>query len=405
MKETEKRTCDTSIYIVCEGTKSEPWFLLKFIEHASERFDLNYTYEIFPTPKRAKKEDVENQEKKTPKPKLNKRKSSGRKLQDPIHDVDPTPEETPRGGNPLYWVNHGKEKLKSYSEVFVVFDKDGHPKMEDAFEAANKAVEKDRKVTIILSSRSFEYYMLMHFEQLYRAFDKTECGEKVYGKGGKSHTNYYNCCLSDAIPGKACQGNLCINGYARRQGYWTDSKDEKTFLTATNIWRGMQNAEFIRSMALSKNPGVYPDVYKLNPYLDFQLLLARLLELKILRDEKPIHKDCGRKELQVITRSGNNLILTNGSSALKMKLEDGWLEYFEYPSISEIFEEFKKRYASIEDAEKNYANHQFEHHSISKESGVELDKQQAISLPLLSALNNCNTFAILSFNSNRYLIL
>ncbi len=401
----EKKDCNTSIFIVCEGTKSEPWFLRRFIEQASKRFDTNYYVEIFPTPKSEEDDNLLTSDKVIQKP-SGKRKTSGKKLKPATDKVDETPDETPQGGNPLYWVKHGKSKLKSYSEVFVVFDKDGHPKIEDAFNEAAKGDENKKKVTVILNSRSFEYYMLMHYEQLYRSFIKTECGEKRKSKNGRTHTFYYRCCLKDAVLGKACQGNICINGYARSNGYWEESKDDKTFLTANNIWRGMQNSEVVRAKSLRLNPGIYPNVYQLNPYLDFQLLLARLMEMNILHDQDSISKDCGCRQSQTIARQGHDLILTNGTFKLPMKLGNGWIEYYSYPSDYIKFEDFwnQNQFKSMEEAAEQYADLQFERDLIALSVALRVNPQAAITFSL-TPLNTPNTFAILNFNDKRYLIL
>ncbi len=396
------KDCLTSIYVVCEGSKSEPWFLYRFIEAAAKRFDLKYNATIYPTPS-VDTENSEDNSSKSSSVRKSQRKTSGRQIQNQLDDPPMPLKETPKGGNPLYWVLHGKEKLKSFSEVFVVFDKDGHPKMKEAFDAANELDENGKKVTIILNSRSFEYYLLLHFERLYRSFEKTECGEKVsYGKKNKrSHTIYFNCSLPSAIAEKACSGDRCINGYARKNGYWTDSKDEHTFLSATNIWRGIENGEYVRNKAVLENQGT--DVYELNPYVDFQTILARFLEMSVLRDGDVLSKDCGRGERKSIRRSGYSIIIENGSSAIPFILEEGWLEVFNYPMDIVRFSEFSKDFESREEAIREYCNVQFSRVLIRKERLLRINQQssEAIDLP---ELKNDGVFAVLKFEGNSYLI-
>lgn len=83
--------------------------------------------------------------------------------------------------------------MKVYDEVWVFFDKDGHPKAKEAFEMARITEIDGKKINIAFSSRCFEYYLLLHFEPLYRAFEKSECNGKNYSKGKrKSKTvSYY----------------------------------------------------------------------------------------------------------------------------------------------------------------------------------------------------------------------
>ena len=58
-------------------------------------------------------------------------------------------------------------------ESWAVYDKDEHPKHEEAMAEAIKIID-GKKVNIAFSSRSFEYYLLLHFEYLYYSFDATE---------------------------------------------------------------------------------------------------------------------------------------------------------------------------------------------------------------------------------------
>lgn len=51
-----------------------------------------------------------------------------------------------------------------------------------------------------------------------------------------------------AVEGKACNGDVCINGYARMKGYWQDSKGGLSTYTFVKdkIWTGVYNAHLIR---------------------------------------------------------------------------------------------------------------------------------------------------------------
>ena len=396
MRVSEQKDCDTSIYVVCEGSSSEPWFIHRFVECVEQRFGKRYSYDVYPTPNtrddKSNKDNIEDKSRKKGRRKTSGRKMNGEENMDNTSDS----KETPKDGNPLYWVRHGREKLKSYSEVFVVFDKDGHPKMKEAFQLAAEPLEDGRTVNVILNSRSFEYYMLLHFEPIYRAFEKTECGEKRNG-----HTRYFHCCLPKAEAGKACNGDVCINGYARSKGYWIDSKDEHTFVSARNIWLGMKRGEAVRYRALMENPS--SEKYNLNPYVEFQELLVRFLNVKILRSGKEIVIDCGRRETQVIARNGNELIIRNGSSVLPLKLDTGWIEYFGYPIENQNFQDFKKSFKSLPEAEDAYAELQFHKECIKKEESLQLAANSSTAITL-GELEIDNMFALLHFDNDSYLI-
>lgn len=383
MRKEATKACGTSIYIVCEGSKSEPWFLERYIGWLSRNgYNIDYSYDIYPTPKEEESEGGDEGKK----IKKSGRKHSGRRLQNP--PAVAVPEEKTKGGNPLYWVEHGISKSESYSEVYVVFDKDGHPFMPDAYSKA----EKVDNVSIILNSRSFEYYMLLHFENIYRAFTKTECGEK---RGG--HTRSFHCCLPNAVKGKECGGAVCINGYARTKGYWTDSKDEHTFLTACNLWRGMGNGEKIRAKALAGNPGV-PE-YELNPFVDFQKLLARLADMPLLRDGEKISIDRDRS----ITRNQDTLEIRNDSPALPLKLENGWLKYYRYTEQPTVFENYAKAFRTQGEAVEAFSAVQGEKTEICEARGTRIAPGQSESIELFDG-QKPGTFAILTTQDKSFLI-
>jgi hypothetical protein len=182
------------------------------------------------------------------------------------------------GEQPLNWVKSGIEQLHVYNEVWTIFDKDGHPKTAEAFEMAENTEVEGKKLRIAFSSRCFEYYLLLHFELIYKAFEKSECnGKEYYGDGRKSKTVSYHCMTPRAIEGKACQGDKCINGYARLKRYWKDSKgSNSTFaLVADKLWIGICNAHTIRWQSNLSTPET--PIYERNPYVDTDKLTCRLM--------------------------------------------------------------------------------------------------------------------------------
>ena len=65
--------------------------------------------------------------------------------------------------------------MKVYDEVWVFFDKDGHPKAKEAFEMARITEIDGKKINIAFSSRCFEYYLLLHFERKHPEFHNPVC--------------------------------------------------------------------------------------------------------------------------------------------------------------------------------------------------------------------------------------
>jgi hypothetical protein len=105
------------------------------------------------------------------------------------------------------------EKLKwdledgTYSEVWAVFDKDGHPNHEEAFNLASTDIA-GKKVNIAFTSIAFEYWILLHFESNDTAFVKSMCrqGKEYYYCGLESHAD-------DCIGAKCVCGRIVTTGY------------------------------------------------------------------------------------------------------------------------------------------------------------------------------------------------
>jgi hypothetical protein len=218
---------------------------------------------------------------------------------------------------PLKWVKMGIALSGTFNEVWIAFDKDGHPAAKDAFEEFLKARAKDNRLNLVFSSRCFEYYMLQHFEYLYHGFEKSECNEKVSrGKGKKTKTVYLGCCTGKAKQG-ACDGDLdntgnppCINGYARKRGYWLESKNEMAFDVVHNIYAGIVNSHNIKWTSLSSE-NVTKAVYERNPYLNTYRLTARLMMLGVLELGDKTSIDKGPSYSYDMERVGNTLVFKN----------------------------------------------------------------------------------------------
>ncbi|MCG8386080.1 MAG: RloB family protein [Cytophagales bacterium] len=84
----------------------------------------------------------------------------------------------PKDHSPIGLIKHAKKLIKQakqdqndYDFVWVVFDKDGHHRIPDAFEMArtNKPVIK-----VALTSPCFEFFILLHFEKTSRPFTKCD---------------------------------------------------------------------------------------------------------------------------------------------------------------------------------------------------------------------------------------
>lgn len=247
------------IRIVCEGNKTEPLFFTSLCDlYCKDKGAMDVR--TIPQPYIPEDEKPDNSARGNYKGKKRKIKA----VNNPVEDVALS------GAPPLKWVLYARQILsEGVDESWAVYDKDKHPKHEEAYREANKEID-GKKVNIAFSSRSFEYYLLLHFEYIYHCFNETECGEKVRGK------KHIFECGRGKNPGKDCDGKNCINGYARKKGYWQETKSsESTFpLVKDNLVKGIVNAYRLRAESdlKTKEP-----VYNRNPYTNVDILVGRLI--------------------------------------------------------------------------------------------------------------------------------
>jgi len=282
---------------------TEPNFLALMIEDFKETGIIDFATTIKPKPTISPSDDVLDLNRGKEKRKKRLLKNTTQEQQE-IENTDFFP-----GEQPLNWVKGGIDNLKVYDEVWVFFDKDGHPKAKEAFEMARITEIDGKKINIAFSSRCFEYYLLLHFEPLYRAFEKSECNGKNYSKGKrKSKTVSYYCMTDRAVEGKACNGDVCINGYARMKGYWQDSKGGLSTYTFVKdkIWTGVYNAHLIRWKSNTLHQNEY---YERNPYVDVDKFVCRLMGFSTINFEESY--DVTEDKINYrITRELNTITLT-----------------------------------------------------------------------------------------------
>ena len=247
------------IRIVCEGNKTEPLFFTGLCDlYCTDKAAMDVR--TIPQPYIPEEEEPDNPTRGGYKGKKRKIKTGNK----PVEDIVIT------GVPPLKWVLYARQILsEGVDESWAVYDKDKHPKHEEAWKEANRIID-GKKVNIAFSSRSFEYYLLLHFEYIYHCFNETECGEKIRGK------KHIFECGTGKNPEKDCDGRNCINGYARKRGYWTETKSsESTFpLVKDKLIKGMVNACRLR---VESDANTDAPVYERNPYTNVDVLVGRLI--------------------------------------------------------------------------------------------------------------------------------
>lgn len=261
------RNSSYSLLIICEGRNTEPLFfnaIKQEIKKGSYNIDIpDMSIEIRPEP-------IIDEEviaiPKASEAKLFMRPI--RKAQVLRKALKAEPDEI-KGSPPLKWVVAGQDELRdgTFNEVWVVFDHDDHPTRKEAFERSADLVN-GRTVNIAFSSRSFEYYLLLHFEKIFNAFSKTEC--KTTGKNKKS----LKCGTKEHS--SDCGGVICINGYATVKGYWNDSKGDKSMFPVVKdkLEIGFENSVWLRIQSDKIEKG--KPIYERNPWLNSDELVKRL---------------------------------------------------------------------------------------------------------------------------------
>lgn len=297
-----------SILIICEGEKTEPLFFNsirdKIIDKIYDIGDVSIRLRPEPPIEDEKEKDSGENEHRAYKGK--KRTSKG-------------PKEKIIGVPPLKWIIEGQKELSEgiFNEVWAVFDKDQHPKCKEAFEKADKEIN-GKKVQVAFSSICFEYYVLLHFKKIYYAFNKSECREK-YNNGKDLH---YDC--GKNVHPKDCHGSKCINGYARKYGFWEESKGDKSMfgLIEDRLYKGFVYSEWLRHVSDSKE-GELP-VYLRNPYVTVDKLIKRLTgdisQWRYLSIEEPVKINNEftieikpNKQIQIATISAGSVLIPANS--------------------------------------------------------------------------------------------
>ena len=183
-------------------------------------------------------------------------------------NVYPGKSETNPQTNPYQLFEKAKEALEDGSANFAwaVFDKDHHPRLQETFNEAAAA-----GVKIAFSSRSFEEWVLMHFQKISTTFNKTECKDAA----GKP-TN----CGSTLVPN--CAPINCLTGHIRRHNFIPDYSKKKTFdlfAAINNLTEiAIVNAAWLRFQANASLNTAQPALQTLNPYTDVDQLIFKLHE-------------------------------------------------------------------------------------------------------------------------------
>ncbi len=282
-----KRKLKRSILIVCEGTKTEHDYFEYIATYFSYKKNIWDIVEVsdnntIPNDIPISKPSELGKRKKRQFTNPNKRKISEQNVLKELckhlyGDVEGGEKYDSVKALPLRYIAQAQlieEEQEMYEELWAVFDKDGHTHHKEAYEKAEQEVN-DKKVQIGFTSRSFEHWILLHFEKNKTMFSVSECKDKK----GIPIT-----CNSET----GCKGEVCLAGYIRintpLEDYQKSNNKESLkslmdiLMHPDNLNRAFENAKWLRSEIEKDTILKNKKCYELNPYTDVDVLVKRLIE-------------------------------------------------------------------------------------------------------------------------------
>jgi hypothetical protein len=258
-----------AILIVCEGDRSEPNYFHKLREQILDKCADNTSIKILPIPPEEQiEEDLNN---------FKVRKAGKKRQLIDISTIENNQIEDEYKAQPICYVRKAQlEQLQSkglYDEIWVVYDKDGHPKQFEAFELSKKEDDYGKIINIAFSSISFEVWILMHFEKVIISHLKSQCKlskKKTIDCGTHNEEN-------------DCSGEKCVCGYIVENKYLKYEKGKNfNFEMYDPYWQiALLNATKIRE----ENKVNLATFYNINPFTTLDRLVLKLKYLCILNLE------------------------------------------------------------------------------------------------------------------------
>lgn len=361
-----------SVGFVCEGEKTEPYFVRALYDKVKSQLAHVYSIDVHPAPVEEEQTEV---------PQSGRRRRSVEIQNKP--EADPLIKAYQGRPQPESWVYAGEELLGKSNEVWVMFDKDGHPHMREAFEKIKELREQGKRFNVVFSSLCFEHYMLLHYEWNATAFEDCECHRKENGKTVYAH------CQSKEAKDWGCDGTQCLNGYARAHGYWEKSKNPEAFKQCRNLWWGILNAFHLKWFSICAEPITYP-LYVRNPYLNIYQLTLRMMEIVSLEPFVEVRMDKGHGQYHLLSRNGDVLHF-ECQSDIKLKKEIE-IRIFKLPTEEELGEivEQKRQF--------------FEKDPISHTINLNLDFGENMDVDLASLLPDKKHYGKFEFGGITYFV-
>ena len=304
----KKKQFKRNILLVCEGELTEPNYFHFLKQKALEARSWD-VIDIFPK----LREEPENN---TASKQHNARKKRQfKETERPIEEADEVEKQYKWMALPTRYIKECRDKLKekAYDEVWAVFDKDGHPYPQEAFELAKNTIE-GKIVNIAFSSISFETWLLLHFERCNIAFEKTSCKNKDNNK------QYVACGTGVAHD---CKGSLCIAGYLREKTYIEDFSKKLTVKHAEDLHNNLENALINAAWLRATSNENDAPAYTTNPYTDVDVLVRRLFPKypkTIWQKPNEIYTHKNRLSIRVVFEEDSTVVTFKNSGTTSLMI-------------------------------------------------------------------------------------
>lgn len=254
-----------TILLVCEGERSEPDYFHQLRNEVLSKVH-DVSIDILPIPKDEQEEidkEVEN---------FKIRKGAKkRQIKKAINQDEPVDFiiEAEYKSQPTCYVRKAQLAYfeKGYSEMWAVYDQDGHAHHERAYKLSINEGVCDKIVNIGFSSISFEEWILMHFEFCDIKFLKSQCRDndkKSFDCGTRENEN-------------DCEGEKCVIGRLVSKKF-LNSNNSKNF--DYNDYKGGLNLALVNALKSRDIAEDKENFFNNNPYVSLDRVVFKLKNIE-----------------------------------------------------------------------------------------------------------------------------
>jgi len=250
-----------TLLIVCEGQRTEPNYFDDLRTEVIEKCGNDVYIKILPLPNLT---DIENDVNSF----VLRRGAKRRILRESLtmEKIDDYSVEDKYRAQPISYVRKAQQGYleHGYDELWAAYDKDEHPKQQEAFLLSCDIEECDKIVNLAFSSISFETWILLHFVYDETQYKKSACRSSKY--------DYHNCGTN--TDKRDCDGKECVCGRIIASKFL--SPIEGKFFSYSDFGHFYKQA-IINSIKLrSKHEAYLEEFYELNPYTTVDKLVLKL---------------------------------------------------------------------------------------------------------------------------------